>query len=203
MSPSRWEDVAGQGTGRDYAARFDALAAQGRDLHGEADFVEELADPGSRILDAGCGTGRVGIELARRGHDVVGVDLDASMLAVARERAPTVPWLEEDLSTLDPRDVAPGADVVVAAGNVVPLLAAGTESRAIANLAACLVPGGALVVGFGLDAAHLPLDEAPVTLADHDAWCAAAGLVVEDRFATWDRDPYTGGGYAVSVHRLS
>ena len=73
-------------SGDAYQAHFDALAAQGHDVHGEAAFVLRLA-PRS-VLDAGCGTGRVAIELSRRGVEVVGVDVDAAMLATARSRAP-------------------------------------------------------------------------------------------------------------------
>ena len=40
-------------------------------------------------------------------------------------------------------------------------------------------------------------------LADYDAWCAAAGLELDDRFGTWERGPYQGGDYAVSVHRAA
>jgi hypothetical protein len=54
----------------------------------------------------------------------------------------------------------------------------------------------------GLDPPHLPLEEAPVDLPSYDGWCASAGLVLEERWSTWARDPYDGGGYAVSVHRL-
>jgi hypothetical protein len=91
--------------------------------------------------------------------------------------------------------------MVVAAGNVIPLLAPGTEPRAVAGLAALLRPGGLLVSGFGLDAAHLPLASATVALADYDAWCEASGLISKQRLATWDGAAYDGGGYAVSVHR--
>ena len=63
----------------EYDTRWDRLAAEGHDVHGEADAVERLG--GGRVLDAGCGTGRVAIELARRGHEVVGVDADADLLA--------------------------------------------------------------------------------------------------------------------------
>src|SRR5687768_2177284 len=97
---SRWSELTGGAEGRAYAARFDALAAGGVDIHGEATFCERLRPPPARILDAGCGTGRVAIRLAERGYDCVGVDLDASMLEVARERAPHVPWLLGDLASL-------------------------------------------------------------------------------------------------------
>ena len=39
-----------------------------------------------------------------------------------------------------------------------------------------------------------------LTLADYDAACTAAGLALVNRFATWDKAPYEGGDYAVSVH---
>ena len=71
-----------------YDSTYDSRAAAGENVHGEADFVERFA-PAS-VLDAGCGTGRVGRELARRGRDVVGVDLDPAMLATARQKAPLV-----------------------------------------------------------------------------------------------------------------
>ena len=73
--------------GDEYQKRFDALAAEGVDVHGEADFVMRFA-PAS-VLDAGCGTGRVARELARRGVAVVGVDADASMVGTARQRLPS------------------------------------------------------------------------------------------------------------------
>ncbi|MUL40605.1 class I SAM-dependent methyltransferase [Streptomonospora sp. PA3] len=199
---SRWAQVAGKDSGERYAARFAALADSGADVHGEARFCDGLLRPGSRVLDAGCGTGRVAIRLAELGHTCTGVDVDASMLAQARRRAPELAWLEADLAEVAALGLDPDFDMVVAAGNVIPLLAAGTEPAVVAALASLLAPGGLLVAGFGLDPAHLPLDEAPLGLPDYDAWCAAAGLAPVSRHATWDGHAYTGGGYAVSVHRV-
>lgn len=56
---------------------------------GEVDFVEREigGDRSKRILDIACGTGRHAIELARRGYRVVGFDLSAGQLRVAREAA--------------------------------------------------------------------------------------------------------------------
>ncbi len=196
---SRWADVSGGASGRDYAERFARLADSGRDMHGEAAFCAGLLEPGARVLDAGCGTGRVALRLDQLGFDCTGVDLDESMLDVARGLAPDLQWLHADLAELD-RSLDGLFDLVVAAGNVIPLVAAGSEPAVIGQLAARLAPHGVLVTGFGLDAAHLPLAQAPFGLGEYDGWCTAAGLVLVQRFATWAADPFAGGGYAVSVH---
>ncbi|MDS1269041.1 class I SAM-dependent methyltransferase [Lipingzhangella sp. LS1_29] len=198
--PNRWTELVGEGHGHRYDQRFSDLAASGVDVHGEARFCAARLRPGARILDAGCGTGRVAVWLAEQGFDCVGVDVDASMLDQARARAPQLPWVHRDLAELDSVDLGADFDAVIAAGNVIPLLAGGTEARAVGRLAERLRPDGLLIAGFGLDAAHLPLSEAPVQLADYDSWCRVAGLELRERYATWDGDPYTEGGYAVSVH---
>jgi 2-polyprenyl-3-methyl-5-hydroxy-6-metoxy-1,4-benzoquinol methylase len=175
--------------GDEYQQRFDALAERGVDVHGEADFVATMA-PAS-VLDAGCGTGRVAIELSRRGIEVVGVDADLSMIETARRRAPDVTWLHDDMTTVD---LGRRFEVVVMAGNVPLFTPPGTERALVAGCARHVAPGGALVAGFQLDRSY--------DLEQYDADAAAAGLVVAERFATWDRDPFVaGGGYAVSVHR--
>jgi SAM-dependent methyltransferase len=198
---TRWDDVAGRGTPDSYQARFDRLAAAGRPVHGEADLCERLMPPGARVLDAGCGTGRVAIELARRGYQVVGVDVDPRMLAKARSLDAGVEWRQVDLADLV---VTEPFDLVVCAGNVIPLVAAGSEPAVLTALASAVAADGRLVTGFGLDPAHLPLPEAPFGLAQYDAWCAAAGLSLRERFSTWDGDPFDETqGYAVSVHTRS
>ncbi|MEU6998210.1 class I SAM-dependent methyltransferase [Nonomuraea sp. NPDC046570] len=202
---SRWADLTGGDAGAGYAARFAELAATGKDMHGEARLCAALVPAPARVLDAGCGTGRVAAWLAAHGYETVGIDLDPSMLAEARRAAPHLTWLQADLADLDvPAVLSPtgspeGFDLVVAAGNVIPLLAGGTEAEAVRRLASVLKPGGMLVAGFGLDAAHLPVPPS-VTLDDYDTWCAAAGLTLDHRLSTWDGRPYTGDGYAVTIH---
>ena len=153
------------------------------------------------MLDAGCGTGRVAIRLAELGYDVVGVDVDASMLLQAREEAPELDWRVGDLAVLDTGQVF---DVVLVAGNTIPLLEPGTLDGTAQHLAAQLDVSGLLVCGFGLDDAHLPRGCPATPLADVEAAFAAAGLEPLARFSTWDRAPYDEkSGYVVTVDRLS
>jgi SAM-dependent methyltransferase len=165
------------------------MAAKGESIHGEADFVCRF-DPSS-VLDAGCGTGRVAIELARRGVDVVGVDLDEAMLSAARAKAPDLTWITADLLDVD---LGRAFDVVVMPGNVMIFLAPGTESAVVANMARHVSPGGRLIAGFQLRRAY--------ELSQYDADCAAAGLALDVRYSTWEGSAWkSGGDYAVSVHR--
>jgi SAM-dependent methyltransferase len=177
--------------GDEYQARFDKLAASGLDVHGEADFVSSLVPRPRSVVDAGCGTGRVAIELARRGMTVVGVDLDHSMLDRARRAAPNLEWIEQDLTALDLGRVF---DAVVMAGNVPLFTPPGTHAGVVAGCARHVAPGGALIAGFQLGRGY--------DVDSYDTHCAAAGLACTERYATWDREPFAAGGdYAVSVHR--
>ncbi|MTV26381.1 class I SAM-dependent methyltransferase [Nitriliruptoraceae bacterium ZYF776] len=160
------------------------------DPHGEVHFLGRFAP--RTVLDGGCGTGRVAAELHRRGTEVVGVDVDPSMLTVARRAAPEVPFVESDLTTLalDQR-----FDVVLLAGNVPLFTPPGTTAALVAACAAHLAEHGHLVAGFSLDRGY--------DLATYDAEAEAAGLQLVERYATWDREPFEGGDYAVSVHRAA
>jgi SAM-dependent methyltransferase len=175
-----------------YDERWTALAAQGASVHGEADLVATLAGPPpGPVLDAGCGTGRVAIELARRGYTTTGIDVDPALLDRARAKAPELEWHLGDLANL-PAPVAPGPFAAVAlAGNVMIFVARGTEGAVLANLAARVAPGGLVIAGFQLNGR--------LSLAEYDDAADAAGLVPVDRFATWERAPFAGGDYVVTV----
>jgi SAM-dependent methyltransferase len=177
-------------SGDEYDTPYERRATAGENVHGEADFVMRLA-PRS-VLDAGCGTGRIARELARRGVETVGVDLDEGMLSTARRKAPALEWHHADLAAIDLGRVF---DVVLAAGNVMIFLTPGSESAVVANLARHLAPDGALVAGFSLRPGQLGVEE-------YDRLAASAGLSLVERWSTWDRDPWNpGDDYQVSVHR--
>ena len=213
---SRWfQDEHSVPHGESYDERWRRLEESGEWIHGEADLIAWLG--ARRVLDAGCGTGRLAIELDRRGIEVVGVDLDQRMLDVARTKAPHLRWILGDLLDVTVEsssdglntdnmsvgvvgDVSPvGAgvqtfDVIAMAGNVMVFVAVNTEAAIIANMARHLAPGGRLVAGF-------QVGQTPLTLDMYDSFAMHAGLVLEYRWATWERAPYEGGNYAVSVHR--
>lgn len=178
--------------GDDYQRRFDRIAASGQDVHGEATFVRAY-EP-STVLDAGCGTGRVALELALHGVETVGVDVDPSMLATARERGPDLRWVEADLCSFD---LGRTFDVVVMAGNVPLFTPPGTQPALVAAVARHVSPDGVLIAGFSTDWSDRPYD-----VDRYDRACTDAGLLLAERFSTWDRAPWTPSStYAVSVHR--
>ena len=197
-STTRWAATASP-RGDDYDRRWDELSAAGHDAHGEATFVMRFAP--LTVLDAGCGTGRVARELARRGVHTLGVDADAAMLATAARKAPGLRWHCADLATLDlPNPDASGDpllfEVVVLAGNVMIFVTPGTEAAVLTRLAAHVSPGGYVIAGFQLQRGRLDL-------ATYDTCAAAARLELVERWATWSLAPFVaeGADYAVSVHR--
>jgi SAM-dependent methyltransferase len=180
-----------QWDGDQYQQRIDRLASAGADLHGEAELVAGL-QPQS-VLDAGCGSGRVATELARRGIEVAGVDADPSMIATARRLAPELVWVVDDMAEVD---LGRTFDVVVMAGNVPLFTPAGTRAALVAGCRRHLADGGALVAGFQLGQGY--------SVGQYDEHCQWAGLTCSARWSSWDSEPFTDQStYQVSVHRAA
>ncbi|MBO3739315.1 class I SAM-dependent methyltransferase [Actinoplanes flavus] len=167
------------GHSRWYIDRFRAMAARGDDLAGEARMIDAMVPRGARILDAGCGTGRVGGHLAASGHDVTGVDLDPELIAEARAQHPGPHWQVGDLSELDLPD---RYDVIVCAGNVMTFAGPSTRVEILRRFAAHLADGGRAVIGFGAGRGY-EFDE---FLTD----AATAGLTPDLLLGTWDLRPF-------------
>lgn len=168
-----------------YVERFRTMAAKGDDLAGEARLIDAMVPRGARILDAGCGPGRVGAYLAEAGHHVVGVDVDPVLIAAAEEDHPGPTWLVGDLAELDlpSRGIAHKFDAMVCAGNVMTFLAPSTRRAVLAAMAAHLAPDGRIAVGFGASRGY-EFDE---FFTDVES----AGLVPELLLSTWDARPFT------------
>src|SRR5689334_19653015 len=176
-----------------YIDRFRSMAEAGADLAGEARFVDAMLGRGAKVLDAGCGTGRLGGYLAAAGHDVVGVDLDPALIADAQAHHPGAKWLVGDLSELD---LAERFDVVVSAGNVMTFVAPSTRVEILRRCGRHLGDGGRLVVGFGAGRGY--------AFDDFLADAAAAGLASDLLLATWDLRPFgPDADFLVAVLRLA
>ncbi len=167
-----------------YIERFRAMARAGDDLAGEARLVDAMAPRGARILDAGCGPGRLGGYLAKAGHDVVGVDVDPALIEAAGQDHPGPRWLVGDLAELDlpARGITEPFDVIASAGNVMTFLAPSTRVQVLGRLRAHLRDDGRAVIGFGAGRDY----EFGQFLADAEA----AGLTPDLLLSTWDLRPF-------------
>ena len=168
-----------------YIERFRSMARAGEDLAGEARLVDAMAPRGARILDAGCGPGRLGGYLAAAGHHVVGVDVDPVLIEAAEHDHPGPRWLVGDLAELDlpAQGITEPFDVIVSAGNVMTFVAPSTRVQVLARLRAHLGVDGRVVIGFGAgreyEFVHF-LDDA-----------AEAGFTPDLLLSTWDLRPFT------------
>ena len=168
-----------------YIERFRAMEAAGDDLAGEARFIDAMASRGSRILDAGCGPGRVGAILAGLGHHVVGVDVDPLLITAAERDHPGPTWIVGDLAELDlvSNGIATGFDVILCVGNVMPFLAPSTRQLVLTRMRDHLLDDGRVVIGFGAGRGY--------EFADFFADAKEAGLAPELSVGTWDMRPFT------------
>jgi SAM-dependent methyltransferase len=195
--PTRWATEPPENHSQWLIDRFRRLAAEGADLAGEARFVDAVIVPGASVLDAGCGTGRVGALLHAAGHPVVGVDADELLIAAARSEHPSIEWIVDDLSELNLRE-PDGArrlfDSAVLVGNVMPFVAPDTEVAVLRAVAEHVRGDGPIIVGFGVDRGY--------SVNSFDAHAADAGLKIESRFATWDLRPWAQDSrFAVTILR--
>ena len=177
-----------------YIERFRTMAAEGQDLDGEARFVDAMVRRGARILDAGCGPGRVGGRLAALGHHVVGVDIDPELVAAAEGDHPSAIWLARDLTALDlaSEGVPERFEVIVLAGNVMTFLDPATRRDVLYRLREHLAPEGRLVVGFGADRGY--------EFDDFFADATATGLFDELTLSSWDLRPFdTESAFLVAI----
>ena len=197
---STWTRITQEDPGHStaYVQRFRDMAAAGRDLGGEARLVDAFLPRGARVLDAGCGPGRVGAFLHEAGHEVVGVDVDPVLIAAAEQDHPGPRWLVGDLAELDlPRRGVPAPfDGIVCAGNVMTFLAPSTRAEVLRRLLRHLAPGGRAAIGFGAGRGYA-FDE---FLGD----ATTAGWAPDLLLSTWDLRPFgDGSDFLVAVLRAA
>ena len=179
-----------------YDQRWESMAARGENVHGEADAVTRLIErhvvdrvgaDGPRVchvLDAGCGTGRLAVELERRGHIVTAIDLDPDMVERARAKSSAIRWLVGDLAKLDDViDADDGYDVIVMAGNILNFCAPGSQTAIVHNLVRHLAAGGLLVCGWSQE-----LREDAYLWTDFVRDARELGANLAETWTNWDGD---------------
>ena len=185
-SSTTWASVTGADPAHSqrYIARWEGFENEGKDIDGEARLIDAMASRGSRILDAGSGTGRVAASLAARGHRVAAVDIDPQLVDYARDRYADsgVEWSVGDLAADDEVPEGP-FNLIVSAGNVLAFIPDAAHRQALGVLASRLTGDGRLVVGFGLSRGR------SVEAFADDA--VAAGLRLVQRFSSWELNPFT------------
>ncbi len=140
-------------------AEGDLYSDDGLDIYEEAHYAsgeheEETQDllswygkPEGRALDLGCGGGLHALELARRGFHVVGVDVEPSAIARARERAFGLKWAcfeVMNLETANPRSLG-HFDMIISLGNVLSHLSKARVGGLLGELNGMLNPESWLV----------------------------------------------------------
>ena len=185
--PSKWTRIiaADPGHSQRYIERFKIMEANGHDLGGEARMIDAMVSRNARILDAGCGPGRVGGRLHAVGHTVVGVDVDPALIEAAERDYPGPTWLTGDLAEMDlpARGVEANFDAIVCAGNVMGFLAPSTRVEVLRRFGTHLAEDGRAVVGFGAGRGY----EFSEFLSDVEA----AGLRLDLPLSTWDLRAFT------------
>lgn len=136
--------------GASFAAVYDSLMAEDFDYAAWANYyLELLASAGVRpgyLVECGCGTASLGIQLAQRGIRVLGVDQSPDMLEIAarraREAGVPLTLVRQDIALLQ---LGRRADAILATCDTVNYLASARAASAFFRCAhAALKPGGAL-----------------------------------------------------------
>jgi SAM-dependent methyltransferase len=197
LPATRWETGEHDG----FAEHFSALIDSGADIEGEARLADALLPRGATVLDAGAGFGRIGAALQARGHRVVAAEKDPDLVAMAAQHYPDLPMVRSDILALTPELLEeagqPAAfDLVVLVGNVIVLLAPGTERRVLAILAALLTDGGRILVGF--HPTHIFGNARDYPVEEFVSDVEAVGLGVQHRFGSYELAPPS-DEYAVMV----
>jgi ubiquinone/menaquinone biosynthesis C-methylase UbiE len=121
------------------------------DWPGEIDFYRAMAidvkKQAGSILEVGCGTGRVALQLAQEGIRVIGSDLSPSMLEVARRKSqhlPNLSWVEADMQAFE---LGERFDLILIPGHSFQfMLTPADQLSCLACIRRHLTSGGKLVV---------------------------------------------------------
>lgn len=152
--------------------------------------VVEMVD-GGVIADIGCGPGHVTAYLGELGADVIGIDLSKSMIDIAREDHPHIPFYVESMTAMSRDDESiRGAVLLFSIINLSP----GDRDAAMAEVYRVLEPGGVALVSF-----HIRSDEFDPGEVEHVTTWFGASVDLEGHFIDPDvvMDEMTRAGFDV------
>lgn len=143
--------------------------------------AEGLSPPGTRVLDFGCGIGRIAAPLATDGSTVLGVDVSPRMIAEAQRRYEGQPDLRFEVTAGHTVPEGP-FDLILLMDSMPYIFQAGMADTLMAGMANALAPGGAIVVmnlSYGRPEA--------ADTADAERWAALHGLALatSSAFRLW------------------
>jgi ubiquinone/menaquinone biosynthesis C-methylase UbiE len=155
---------------------YDALTSIDPSVRGDIEFYAgQLRAPGERVLELGCGTGRVALALAARGFQVFGVDSSSAMLEIAERKrrdsgtvnAKRVMFLASDLLNLQlPIQFH---TVIVPFYTFNHLRDRRQRAKALAVMARHLIPGRSLVIhAISPEMLKLPPSQGPAVVLNFD-----------------------------------
>lgn len=153
MAIPDWQLPAGVDRGLwDYLHAADMVAGYDEQVRGsplagaDVAFCEGAFPAPGRLLDLGCGTGRLCAHFAAKGFACVGVDLSDEMLAAARAHVPAATFVRANLVELVEPPGGPFDWAACLFSTLGMVRGAGPRARVLANARAALRPGGAFVL---------------------------------------------------------
>lgn len=127
-------------------AGYDAQMAASPLAAADVAFCERWFEAPGRLLDLGCGTGRLCLHFAAKGHECVGVDLSGEMLATARANAAAdgvaVEWVRANLLELDNLPAGSFDSAACLFSTLGMVRGADNRAKVVATASRLLRPGG-------------------------------------------------------------
>ena len=169
-------------------------------------YVDAAREPGSPVLELGCGTGRVAIPVAEAGIDVVGLDSSDPMLDVARRKARHLASESGTLTLVraDMRDFALGPEkkfnlVIIPFRGFLSLLTVEDQTKTLLSIKRHLAPGGRLIFNIFVPDLNMLVQEGDVPFHFRDVDGPEPG----SRFVLWHQSSYDNHDQIISARLIA